>query len=72
MKRLLTGLLVAGAVGMLPHPVPADAQTSWVKCVNQSVESCNRDFAGDSWYAMSVRGYCYAIRSSICKAVDKY
>lgn len=73
MKRLLAGVLVAGAIGLLPQPTPADAQTreSWVNCVNESVESCNRDFPGDSWYAMAVRGYCYAIRSGICKALDK-
>ena len=71
MKRLLTGLLVAGAVGMFSHPVPADAQGEyWTTCVREAVESCNRDFPGDSWYAMSARGYCYAIRSTICKVLD--
>lgn len=72
MKRLLVAMLVGGAVGLLPNPKPADAQhESWVKCVDEAVETCNRDFPGSTFYAMAARGYCYAIRSSICKVFDK-
>lgn len=71
MKRVILTALAAGVVALLPHPVPADAQSeSWVKCIKEANESCQKDFPGDSYFAMSVRGYCIMIRSSICKVFD--
>lgn len=71
MKHLILGVLAAGAIGLVPNPTPADAQdTKTLECVKEAIESCNEDFKGNSIYMAAARGYCYAIRSTICYLFD--
>ncbi len=70
MKSLLTAVLVAGGLAMLPRPTPADAQSTLSGCVGEAIGSCDADFEGDSFYMVSIRGYCYMIRSAICYTLD--
>jgi hypothetical protein len=70
MTRLLIALALAGAVGMLPQPVPADAQSKTQSCLDKAVESCDKDFPGGDPETVAIRGYCYIIRTSLCLIFD--
>jgi len=68
MRKLILSALAAGAVGLLPNPKPADAQdTSLLECTREAIASCDKDFAGNSIYMAAARGYCYMVRTAICK-----
>lgn len=61
-KTLLAGTLALGALLGSPRTARAD-------CLIESVESCDRDFGGNSnYYTIAIRGWCYMIRSGICGA----
>ena len=67
MRRVIAAALLAGFVGLLPSPQPADAQDSKVmRCLQQAVEECDEDFEGKSEYLIAIRGWCYMIRGAIC------
>jgi hypothetical protein len=66
MKRLIIAGLLAGTLGMLPNPKPADAWHT-VRCMLESVDECDRDFDGQDIYLAAARGYCYMIRTAICR-----
>ncbi|MGD2136509.1 MAG: hypothetical protein PVF27_10125 [Gemmatimonadales bacterium] len=71
MKQVILGALVAGMIGFMPNPTPADAQSSkTLECVKEAIESCDNDFEGNSIYMAAARGYCYTIRSAICYMFD--
>lgn len=70
MKRLLTTVTLAGMVAMLPHPTPADAVTVEKSCVDEAIESCDEDFAGNDWRTIAIRGWCYMIRTGWCELLD--
>lgn len=72
MKRLVTALVLAGVISMLPNPEPADAQRDGktTKCMIESVDSCDEDFEGNDVYMAAARGYCYMIRSAMCRLFD--
>ncbi len=70
MRRLITTALLAGAVGLLPNPTPADATTTAVGCLEEAIDSCDDDFGGGSFYIVAIRGYCYMIRAGWCAAFD--
>ena len=59
-KFILAGALALGALLGSPRQVRAD-------CLIDAVESCNQDFGGNSnYYTVSIRGWCYLIRSGMC------
>jgi len=63
-KAMLAGVLALGAILGSPHTARAD-------CVIEAVDSCDRDFGGNSnYYTIAIRGWCYIVRSGICKALD--
>lgn len=66
MKRLIIAGLLAGTLGMLPNPKPADAWHT-VRCMLESISGCDRDFPTRDVYLAAARGYCYAIRTAICR-----
>ncbi|UCF41404.1 MAG: hypothetical protein JSW43_03480 [Gemmatimonadota bacterium] len=66
MKRLVFAGLLAGTLGMLPNPKPADASRT-VACMLSSIASCDRDFPTKDVYLAAARGYCYMIRTAICR-----
>jgi hypothetical protein len=68
MRKLLSIVVVTGALGMLPHPVPADAAQS-KSCLQNAVDSCDRDFPGGDRYTVAIRGWCYLIRTALCKVL---
>lgn len=72
MKRLVTAVVLAGLVSMLPNPQPADAQQGGktTKCMIESVDSCDEDFEGNDIYMAAARGYCYMIRTAMCTLLD--
>ncbi len=71
MKRLVTAVVLAGLVSMLPNPQPADAQNGkTTKCMIESVDSCDEDFEGNDIYMAAARGYCYMIRTAMCTLLD--
>ncbi len=71
MKALMTSLLLAGAVAMVPNPQPADAQDDKLaKCLAEAVSTCDEEFEGWDPYMTAVRGYCYMIRTGMCLAFD--
>ncbi len=72
MRRLITTVFLAGAVGLLPAPAPADAQAKLVRCLREAIDSCGRDFEGGSPHMVAIRGYCYGIRGGICWALERF
>ncbi len=72
MKRLVTALVLAGLSSMLPNPEPADAQRDGrtTKCMIEAVGSCDGDFEGRDIYMTAARGYCYMIRTAMCRIFD--
>ncbi|MFQ6047273.1 MAG: hypothetical protein ACE5PT_13115 [Gemmatimonadales bacterium] len=73
MNKLIVATLVAGAVGLLPNPTPADAQDDrLLGCLKEAIASCDEDFSGNSLYTIAIRGWCYAIRSGMCYALDPH
>ena len=66
MKRLIIAGLVAGTLGMVPNPKPADAWHT-VRCMAESIDECDRDFPSEDIYLTAARGYCYTIRTAICR-----
>jgi hypothetical protein len=66
MKRLVFAGLLAGTLGMFPNPRPADAWHT-VACMLGSIDSCDRDFPTRDVYLAAARGYCYMIRTAICR-----
>lgn len=59
-KTILVGALALGAIVGSPRPAHAD-------CLIDSVDSCNRDFGGNSnYYTVSIRGWCYMVRAAMC------
>ncbi len=73
MKRLVTAVVLAGLVSMLPNPQPADAQRDGktTKCMIEAVETCDEDFEGTDIYLAAARGYCYMIRTAMCRILDR-
>ncbi len=73
MKRLVTAVVLAGLVSMLPNPQPADAQRDGktTKCMIEAVETCDEDFEGNDIYLAAARGYCYMIRTARCRILDR-
>jgi len=72
MKRLVTAVVLAGLIGMLPNPQPADAQRDGktTKCMIEAVDTCDEDFKGNDIYMAAARGYCYMIRTAMCRILD--
>ena len=71
MKRLMVAALLAGFLGLLPAPQPADAQESDTElCMREAIYTCDEDFDPDSELLVAVRGWCYMIRGGICMAFD--
>lgn len=68
MKKLLWASMLVGVLGFMPNPPPADATAAG--CLEESIDSCNADFSGDDYFMVSIRGWCYIIRSSICAVAD--
>lgn len=72
MKQVVAAAVLAGALGMLANPLPADAQigdSKLQRCLNEAVESCDKDFKGGDIYTIAARGYCYMIRTVICRVM---
>ena len=62
-KFILAATLALGALLGTPRAARAD-------CVIEAVDSCDRDFGGNSnYYTISIRGWCYIVRTGICKAL---
>lgn len=66
MKRTLFATVLAlGAILGSARPARAD-------CVIESVNTCDRDFGGNSnYYTISIRGWCYMIRAGMCAALSE-
>ena len=62
-KTILAAVLALGAIIGSPRTARAD-------CVIDAVDSCNSDFGGSNgnYYTISIRGWCYLIRSGLCSA----
>jgi hypothetical protein len=72
MRRLLAVALLAGFLGLLPHPDPADAQQQeegkLKRCLQGAVAECDEDFEPNDERMVAIRGWCYIIRGAICYA----
>jgi hypothetical protein len=63
-KTILASVLTLGALLGSPRVARAD-------CVIEAVESCDNDFGGSSnYYTVAIRGWCYIVRTGLCKALD--
>lgn len=69
MKKLLTIMLLTGALGAWSRPAPADAAVVRT-CLNDALGSCNDDFSGGSEELTAIRGWCYMIRWGWCSWFD--
>ena len=69
MKKLLTILLLAEALGALSSPAPADAAAVQT-CLSESISSCDADFGGTTEKIIGIRGWCYMIRWGMCSWLD--
>ena len=70
MKKLLTILLLAEALGALSSPAPADAAAVEQSCLTESITSCEVDFGGTTEKIIGIRGWCYMIRWGMCSWLD--
>jgi hypothetical protein len=71
MKALMTSLLLAGVVAILPNPQPADAQQDRLAgCMAEAITTCDDEFQGWDPYMTAIRGYCYMIRTGMCLAFE--
>jgi hypothetical protein len=66
MKKLLTLMLLAGALGAWANPAPADAAVRLTNCLGSAIDSCDSDFSGSTEKLIGIRGWCYAIRWGMC------
>ena len=63
-KTILASVLALGALVGSPRAARAD-------CVIEAVQSCDNDFGGSSnYYTVAIRGWCYIVRTGLCKALD--
>jgi hypothetical protein len=63
-KTILASVLTLGALLGAPRTARAD-------CVIDAVQSCDSDFGGNSnYYTVAIRGWCYIVRTGMCKALD--
>ena len=63
-KMILASALALGAILGSARPARAD-------CVSEAVSSCDSDFGGaNNYYTISIRGWCYMIRTGMCVALD--
>lgn len=69
MRRAMITALLAGAVGMLSEPVPADAQ-KLTRCLLEAIDSCDGHFGGGDPKVAALRGWCYIIRGGWCGIFD--
>ena len=67
MMKLMASVLLVGGLGVLASPRPADADPKLDKCLIEAVKSCDVDFKGGDPYTIAARGYCYMIRTAMCK-----
>ena len=72
MKHMVTALILAGLVSMLPNPQPADAQQDGktTRCILEAITECDEEFEGNDVYMAAARGYCYMIRATICRIFE--
>lgn len=64
-KTILAGALSLGALLGTARPAHAD-------CLSEAVASCDADFGGNSnYFTVSIRGWCYMIRTGMCAALDQ-
>jgi hypothetical protein len=69
MNKLLTTMLLAGALGAVSPPVPVDAAVKQA-CLGDAIRSCDADFGGGSERSVAIRGWCYMIRWGWCSWWD--
>ncbi len=65
MRNVLGIVVLAGMLGLLSNPAPADAE-DLDTCMQESIKSCDKDFPGGGLYSSSIRGWCYIIRTGMC------
>ncbi|HEX8850395.1 MAG TPA: hypothetical protein VF761_12740 [Gemmatimonadaceae bacterium] len=64
-KTILAGALSLGALLGTARPAQAD-------CLSEAVTSCDNDFGGNSnYFTVSIRGWCYMIRTGLCAVLDQ-
>ena len=68
--KLLTTMLLVGALGAAARPAPADAVIFADGCLSDSIGSCNSDFGGSAPELAAIRGWCYMIRWGWCSWWD--
>lgn len=68
MKRLLTIAGLLGVLWVFPNPTTATAETTTDRCLDEAIRSCDDEFGGDDRFTIAIRGWCYIIRTGICKA----
>ena len=69
MRKLMATAFLAGLLGLLPSPKPADA-TVFNPCISDAIATCNNDFGGSTERLVGIRGWCYLIRWGWCSAFD--
>jgi hypothetical protein len=67
MKRLILAGIAAGSIGLLPNPQPADAAEKLTRCMLSAISTCDEAFPNDTPELIAIRGYCYMIRTGMCK-----
>lgn len=69
MKRIVASMAIVSAMLIFPSPRPADAQVA-TGCLDEAIASCDRDFPGGGIYESTIRGWCYIIRTAMCRVFD--
>ncbi len=64
MKRTIFGVLFGFAL------IPALAPPAKADCLREAIDSCNTDFPPSDKFGTAIRGWCYLIRTGMCKALD--
>jgi hypothetical protein len=65
MKRTIYALVSALA---LLGSAPAAKADPLLKCVQEAIADCDKQFPPSDYYLVAIRGWCYMIGTAICKA----
>jgi hypothetical protein len=65
-RRWVRGLVFGWTMALMLAASPAVARAS---CVHEAIHSCAIDFPATDWRSISIRGWCYLIRTGMCKVL---
>lgn len=63
-RRWVRGLVFGWTTALMLAASPGVARAS---CLLEAVHTCAAEFPASDWRMVAIRGWCYMIRSGVCK-----